>query len=528
MKFASKSQAMAGRIIKWRWYLLSNRESFIIIMLYAMYALRYETSIRSIVIMNKAVVLLIFVPTIIIYCLLGLVGEIFIGTQRLLNFSMWVQWTAMIISALVTALKFSYDFPRWQEILLITVPSVVQFIGLSAFQVTAVQFGIDQIQGAPSKHLSAFIYWYFCMELLPKRVFRLVVNLLSNYAHVTELTIHLGGCILCAVLLSFVLCMKGCSMSSLFLGDPEGEKCCSTSSIRNQSNKHIYNPYSLVYRVIKFAFKHKHPIQRSALTFWEDKLPSRIDLGKNKYGGPFTSEEVENVKTFLQLIKVLVSLLGTFIVSFSVDIDTYHRIVLRSSSLVLTEVIYDLVCAGVFFLLFLLLFLPCCHKCLPGMLKRIWIGTLFTTASALSMLLIVSIGSEYSNELSCTVTLNLHLILIPMILEAGSYIVLIISLFEFLIAQSPQSMKGMLIGLYYTFRFGLAGLFNLVEYHAFETKYPTHNSILSCATTHYLEITVIGLLSLFIYTVVACKYKLRERDEVINVHIFAEEYYTKS
>ena len=89
--------------------------------------------------------------------------------------------------------------------------------------------------------------------------------------------------------------------------------------------------------------------------------------------------------------------------------------------------------------------------------------------SALSMLLIVSIGSEYK-KLPCIITLNRHLLLIPMILEAGSYIVLVISLFEFIIAQSPQTMKGMLIGLYYTFRFGLAGLFNLVEYHVFEKK----------------------------------------------------------
>ena len=27
------------------------------------------------------------------------------------------------------------------------------------------------------------------------------------------------------------------------------------------------------------------------------------------------------------------------------------------------------------------------------------------------------------------------------------------------------------------------------------------------------------------YCIVACKYKLRERDEVVNVHVFAEMYY---
>ena len=30
----------------------------------------------------------------------------------------------------------------------------------------------------------------------------------------------------------------------------------------------------------------------------EDDYPSRIDLGKDKYGGLFTVEEVEDVKTF--------------------------------------------------------------------------------------------------------------------------------------------------------------------------------------------------------------------------------------
>ena len=489
-------------------------------MLYAIYALCYETSIHNVAIVNKVVVLIIFIPTIIIYCLLGLVGEVFIGTQKLINFSVWVQWIAMIMSALVTALQFAYDFPQWLEILLITVPSVVQFIGLSAFQVTAVQFGIDQIQGAPSKHLSAFIYWYFCMEVLPKKMLRLVVNLLSEYALVTEFAIHLGCCLLCVILLSFVICAKSCFIYNWFLGDAEGTR---TNGI--QSGK--ANPYSLVYRVVKFALEHKCPLQRSALTFWEDKIPSRIDLGKSKYGGPFTSEEVENVKTFLQLIKVLVSLLGIYVGSFSINLDVYHRIIVVSSNSLWAEALYDVVNVAVFILLYMLLFLLCFHKCLPRMLKRIWIGALFTAGSALSMLLINSIGSEHDKEEApCMIVLSLYQFLVPMVLEAASYIVFTISLFEFVIAQSPQTMKGILIGLYYTLHYGLVGLFLLIESHVFD-KYSAHNYVLGCPTAHYLEITLISILSLFIYTVVAYKYKPRERDEIVNVHMFAEEYYTK-
>ena len=57
------------------------------------------------------------------------------------------------------------------------------------------------------------------------------------------------------------------------------------------------NPLKLIARVLHYARKHKYPENRSALTYWEEEAPSRLDLGKEKYGGPFTEEEVEDVKT---------------------------------------------------------------------------------------------------------------------------------------------------------------------------------------------------------------------------------------
>ena len=316
-------------------------------------------------------------------------------------------------------------------------------------------------------------------------------------------------------------------MSNWFLGDPERGTACMSNEGQPQYKQ---NHYYLIYFVIKFALKHKYPLQRSALTYWEDKIPSRIDLGKSKYGGPFTSEEVENVKILLQLIVVLGSLLGTFIVSFSVDLDVYKRV--DPNSPVVFDGSYGAMLVGVYVVLFLFLFLPRCHKCLPRMLKRIWIGALFTVASVLILLIESITGtSEHvkseDSEVSCVIAESSYLLLIPKILCAGSYILLTISLFEFIIAQSPQTMKGMLIGLYYTLCFGLAGLFLLAEYNVYMKYYPVHNNALSCPTAHYLEVTLIGLLSLLVYTIVAYKYKPRERDEIVNVHIFAEEYYSK-
>ena len=53
------------------------------------------------------------------------------------------------------------------------------------------------------------------------------------------------------------------------------------------------NPYKLVFKVLKFAKDHTNPIRGSNFTYYDDELPSRLDLGKEKYGGPFTTEHVK-------------------------------------------------------------------------------------------------------------------------------------------------------------------------------------------------------------------------------------------
>ena len=83
-------------------------------------------------------------------------------------------------------------------------------------------------------------------------------------------------------------------------------------------------------------------------------------------------------------------------------------------------------------------------------------------------------------------------------------------------------MKGILIGIYYIIRFGVGGLLMLIQ--TFFCKYVHTGNIMSCSGTIVnTVILVIAVLSFITYCFVAFKYKLRERDEVVNVHIFAEE-----
>ena len=59
---------------------------------------------------------------------------------------------------------------------------------------------------------------------------------------------------------------------------------------------------------MRYAWTHKQLVRRSAFTYGE-LPPSRLDLCKERYGGPFTTVQVEDVKSFFYILSIV---LGTF------------------------------------------------------------------------------------------------------------------------------------------------------------------------------------------------------------------------
>lgn len=78
--------------------------------------------------------------------------------------------------------------------------------------------------------------------------------------------------------------------------------------------------------------------------------------------------------------------------------------------------------------------------------------------SSISILLIDAIGHKMSSygipcphpNINPAMELNPYVVLIPKVLYGLSYTIFSISLVEFIIAQSPESMWGRLIGVYST------------------------------------------------------------------------------
>uniref|UniRef100_A0A1X7UIU6 Uncharacterized protein n=1 Tax=Amphimedon queenslandica TaxID=400682 RepID=A0A1X7UIU6_AMPQE len=143
---------------------------------------------------------------------------------------------------------------------------------LTIVRVNLLPFNIDQLIGSSSSQLTVVLHWH-------------------NLGPVIGIALYSFNIELIYLLIASIVCVAAVLVShSLFNG------------YLDTTPVNTVNPVKLIVRVLCYARKHKYPENRSALTYWEEEAPSRLDLGKDKYGGPFTEEEVEDVKTVLRLI----------------------------------------------------------------------------------------------------------------------------------------------------------------------------------------------------------------------------------
>ena len=396
---------------------------------------------------------------------------------------------------------------------------------------------MDQLYDYPADHQSLFIHWYvwayYTSVFIGQAGWTFLGNSNDHYSFFIAMAFlafaSLGGLILPSIVLLVAQCK-----TRWFL----------TDSARR-------NPYKLVLRVSKFACQHKTPIRRSAFTYCEDNIPSGLDLGKHKYGGPFTTEQVEDVKAFYGILKILLILGITFFLDIAVDpilmkyadhLSTYNT---DGGDYTATDIIQIIILQdGLLSPLLVMLSMPI-YICFLRpftkmynirMLKRIGFGIVIMLISVTCTFIMDIVAHKtHKNTLSCMfdtpsydidVPTNVHLL--PLLLQrsllALSNMVIYTALYEFICAQSPQSLKGLLIGL----SFAIRGLFELLAAVATVPFIFVKSSTFSCGMGYFLMNISVGVVGLLLYVYVAKKYQLRQRDEPCHVRRYVEEYYSKT
>ena len=471
---------------------------------------------------------------------------IFIG-ESVLNILFW---------PILILLNPSINYPSLGPILFISYTVVSGVIGLifylmmaigfAAFAANVIQFGIDQLQDLPARNSFLFIHWF----------------LLTQYIGVS-----MGKLVWSVSIVSFFMSLSVYGLVGLVFVIAIPLSLCISKHKWFTQDTGLGNPYREVARVVDFARKHKIPIQRSAFTYWEDDIPTGLDLGKSKYGGPFTTEQVENVKALFGIFLLILSL-GPF---FTADIAASAFLpILKHHMDNWTPaygfnwdfIPYSLFAnGGTLYPLFIVVLIPIYLKIIepmfkryiPNILKRIGIGLCLITVSLLCSLLVDTIGHILPGGQNATsvfnpgkltnkteifpdfyingtffvdapsLQLSPHILIIQNFLVAVAYILIYGGVFEFICAQSPHSMKGVLIGAF----FAVKGLFQLIGVLGILLPFSFWQDSPRAGLVYFLVNIVISVVGIVAFTVTARRYQYRQRDEIFNERKYIEEVYEK-
>ena len=464
----------------------------------------------------------------------GWLADVYVGRYKMIRWSIWIMWAASVLATVSSVAEEMVNSHRYQYIhtKVLLVLLIIASVGLGGFWANVIQFGLDQLQDASTTEITAFISWLIWTYMSSGIVIDFAYTCINHEYHI------LGQLYVC-ICLTLVLIL-------LFLSN--------NGLIKEPVTK---NPFKLVYKVVKFAIKNKHPRCRSAFTYCEDELPSRLDLGKHKYGGPFTTEQVEDVKTFLRLLTVvfvgcsmpgvvtIVNKLRNHLIEvvLNKDIVTIPSIECYLNKLYANTM---LITATVLIPLHELILYPLLHKYFSWV-KSYWKFSIGVVAQAVRVITLMAlelmvrnnylVQSGQNSTLQCifseekgamSSSFDIKWMVLPNVLNSISIVTLGIGGIEFICAQTPYSMKGLMVGTVY----GSVVIIALIGYGITE-PFTSHmitwgTGVISCGFWYLLLVIIVLIFNSTLLLILGKLYKNRKREDVLpNEQIFAERYYSK-
>ena len=387
----------------------------------------------------------------IAYPVMGWLADIKTGRQKSINLSLCFCWFGTFLQVISYCIQYgTCGLPvNVAKYGISTVALLLLVLGTARFYTNMLAYG--QLFDASSSQLRAFVHWL---------MWGLFIGLLNDYMALNKETIYNSKLVLVTSIITFTLITIALCLNIIFKA-----KFVSTGIL-------LRNPYNMIYQVLKYACQHKSPENRSALTYWENKIPSRINLGKQKYGGPFNETDVEDVKTFWRIVVVLLSTFGFYIPYYIVvdgvfpylnamkgaktSLNGYGSVVLWKA---LDEQIIILV--PLVELIILPLF-PKTEYFILNPLRGLKIVYCLLLTGLIGILILDTVGHYLAQDfVHCYFTtsssygvlpISFVYYAIPLTLTGLADVLSYIFLLEFICSQSPHNMSGMLSGVLWFIR----------------------------------------------------------------------------
>ena len=218
-----------------------------------------------------------FSPARLLAPLIGWLADVKLGRYETIEFASLLSFIAnvLVFFAFITESEGAFK-------IMASIALAIAAVCFTCVSVAMLPFLTDQLIGATSDELSTVVYWYFwALEFgvcLSDTMF--VFGYLPDNAVINNII--------------YMVCIVAVPLALIIISD------CLCLKWIDRTHK-VTNPIKLIIQVLNYTRKHRYPERRSAFTYIDEEQPSRIDFGKEKFGGPFTEEEVEDVKTVLRL-----------------------------------------------------------------------------------------------------------------------------------------------------------------------------------------------------------------------------------
>ena len=461
---------------------------------------------------NFQSVLVVYSALWVLLPIAGWVGDSYLGRYRAIVVGAFVS-IMTFLSLLCATVMLQFNWTRIPAIPLLFVHMLVSTCSIGMFYTNMLPFIIDQMIGASADDISAIVQWYYwSISFGETTIYLTCVLLPMEQLKKNLLVICLTIVFLClsSVLITDCLCHKWLDIN-----------------YKNSS------PFKTIFKVLNYARKTKYPEHRSAFTYIDEEEPSRLDYGKHKFGGPFTEEEVENVKTIFRLLPLFLSLIGAYItINFAVNEMSKAKLTSLESTIMqqmITGILPVLLIPAYRFVM-----IPLLHNRIPSLIKRVGVGVIIMLIGNLLNLTVDTIEHLHSNNTQCmfsdivhgsaiSLPIPLYWLLISDFVAGVGQVIVLCSSLEFIMAQSPNTMRGVMMGLAIV----LLGFGSLVHYGLEQFLEHFGDATPSCGFYYYLVLSILLILSLVLFTIAAKRYKLRERDRHVNIQAIAEEHYER-
>jgi peptide/histidine transporter 3/4 len=384
-------------------------------------------------------------------------------------------------------------------------------------------YGLDQLIDKPNSSVRSFVHWLtWC----------LFVGFGISYIHFVKRSSQLPNLLLTTTIVVLIVNSFALVLHGFFNHKFEFSGTLKT------------NPYKMVYKVVKYAKDHKYPVARSSLTYWEDVPLSRIDFGKAKYGGPFTEDQVEDVKSFGRITFILVSMFGFFIPYYAGFLGVFDFI--NSFDGAITE-LYGYASFIPWYLSeqTILIIIPIMEIVIIPLFPKIeyflshpLIGIIamyvLLLISLICLVLITTIGHVISpTHVPClvvsptkTVQLSFAYLVVPIFLAGITSGPRFMFMFEFILSQSPSNFSGMLIGAYWLIQAVYINIGSLIQV-PFSLGRLDGPGNMPCTFWVLLINIMICFIGMIIFITAAKKYKARQRGDNYNYRAVIESTYER-